>query len=106
MDTSQSSSSPNNKFLINVITSQGGGGHTLVHERYNADWVQHKEVGLVIRSFRNIAQAVEKFLQPENFARYRANVAAHDNRAVFEISDNLQKILATSYKITLPEPLN
>lgn len=79
---------------------------TLVHERYNADWVQQKEVGLVIRSFRNIAQAVEKFLQPENFARYRANVAAHDNQAVFEISDNLQKILATSYKTTLPEPLN
>ncbi|BAZ50012.1 processive diacylglycerol beta-glucosyltransferase [Nostoc sp. NIES-4103] len=73
---------------------------TLIHERYNADCVEQKEVGLVVRNFRNIDQAVKKFLQPENFARYRANVAAVNNRAVFEISDNLQKILANSYKTT------
>ncbi|QSJ20164.1 hypothetical protein JYQ62_16490 [Nostoc sp. UHCC 0702] len=73
---------------------------TLIHERYNADWVEQKEVGLVVRNFRNIDGAVKKFLQPENFARYRANVAAVNNRAVFEISDNLQKILANSYKTT------
>ncbi len=69
---------------------------TLINERNNADWIQHKEVGLVIRSFQNIAQALEKFLQPENFARYRANVAALNNRAVFEIPDILHQILATS----------
>ena len=74
---------------------------TLIHERYNAEWVQQKEVGLVIPSFRNIAQAVEQFLQPEIFARYRANVAAVNNRAVFEISDSLQNILATTYKTTV-----
>ncbi|WP_051470321.1 glycosyltransferase [Fischerella sp. PCC 9605] len=75
---------------------------TLINERYNANWIQHKEVGLVIRSFRNIAQALEKFLQPEHFARYRANVAALNNRAVFEIPDILHQILATSNKTTLP----
>ncbi|MFN6568080.1 MGDG synthase family glycosyltransferase [Dendronalium sp. ChiSLP03b] len=78
---------------------------TLIHERYNTDWIQQQEVGLVIPSFRNIAVAVEQFLQPENFARYRANVAAVDNRAVFEIPDILQKILATSYKTTVAEAL-
>lgn len=73
---------------------------TLVHERYNADWVEQKQVGLVIPSFRNIAQAVEQFLQPENFARYQANIEAVNNRAVFEISELLQQVLAASYKTT------
>lgn len=70
---------------------------TLINERYNADWVQQKQVGLVIRSFRNIAQELEQFLQPENFAQYRANVAALNNRAVFEIPDILQNILTNTY---------
>ncbi|MBD0347483.1 MAG: UDP-N-acetylglucosamine--LPS N-acetylglucosamine transferase, partial [Coleofasciculus sp. Co-bin14] len=70
-----------------------------------ADWVEEKEVGLVVRNFRNIDRAVEKFLQPENFARYRANVAAVNNQSVFEISDNLQKILATTYKTTEIAPV-
>jgi 1,2-diacylglycerol 3-beta-galactosyltransferase len=78
---------------------------TLIHERYNADWVEEKEVGLVIPSFRNIAQAVEQFLEPKNFARYRANIAAANNRAVFEITDYLQQILATHYNTTVAEPL-
>jgi len=76
---------------------------TLPQEQYNTDWIQQKEVGLVLPSFRNIARAVEKFLQPENFGRYRANVAAVNNRAVFEIPDILHKILATSYKITVTD---
>jgi 1,2-diacylglycerol 3-beta-galactosyltransferase len=78
---------------------------TLIHERYNADWVEEKEVGLVIPSFSNIAQAVEQFLEPENFARYRANIAAVNNRAVFEITDYLQQILATHYNTTVAETL-
>ena len=78
---------------------------TLPQERYITEWLQQKQAGLVIRNFRNIAQAVEKLLQPENFARYRANVAAINNQAVFEIPDILQKILATSYKTTVTEAL-
>lgn len=76
---------------------------TLIHERYNADWVEEKEVGLVLPSFRNIAQAVEKFLEPKNFARYRTNIAAVNNRAVFEVTDILQQILAKSYPATIAE---
>lgn len=74
---------------------------TLPQERYNTELIQQKQVGLVISSFRNIAQAVEKFLQPETFTRYRANVTAMNNRAVFEIPDILQEILATTYKTTV-----
>ncbi|MCC5632404.1 hypothetical protein LC613_32760 [Nostoc sphaeroides CHAB 2801] len=73
---------------------------TMPQERYNTDWIQQQQVGLVIRSFRDIDRAVEQFLEPENFARYRANVAAVNNRAVFEIPDILQKILANNYKTT------
>lgn len=68
---------------------------TLPQERYAADWIQEKQVGITIPSFRNIHKAVEKFIEPENFARYRANVAAINNQAVFEIPDILNQILTT-----------
>lgn len=77
---------------------------TVPQEQYNTEWIQQQQVGLVIRSFQDIDRAVEQFLQPENFARYRENVAAVNNRAVFEIPDILQKILATN-KTTVAEPL-
>ncbi|ARV58022.1 UDP-N-acetylglucosamine--LPS N-acetylglucosamine transferase [Nostocales cyanobacterium HT-58-2] len=78
---------------------------TLIQERYNADWVEQQQVGLVISNFRNIDKAVKKFLEPENFARYRANVAAVNNRAVFEISDILQNILAKSYNTAVTKAM-
>ncbi len=78
---------------------------TLRQEKYNADWVREKQVGLVIPSFRHIQKAVEQFLEPENLARYRANVSAINNRAVFEIPEILQQILATSDERKVARPL-
>jgi UDP-N-acetylglucosamine:LPS N-acetylglucosamine transferase len=66
---------------------------TLPQERYNAEWVVEKQVGLVLRSFRYIVQAVAELLQPENYRRFREKAAAQQNRAVFEIPDILEKIL-------------
>ena len=66
---------------------------TLPQERYNAEWVIEKQVGLVVRNFRNIAAAVRSLLAPANFARCRAHAAALNNRAVFEIPDILEQIL-------------
>jgi 1,2-diacylglycerol 3-beta-galactosyltransferase len=66
---------------------------TLPQERYNADWVLEKQVGLVVRSFRQITQTVEELLDPANFARYRNNAAAMNNRAVFEIPGMLREII-------------
>ncbi len=66
---------------------------TLPQERYNADWVFAKQVGLVVRNFRQIARTVEELLDPANFARYRGNAAAVNNRAVFEIPGMLHEIL-------------
>jgi 1,2-diacylglycerol 3-beta-galactosyltransferase len=66
---------------------------TLPQERYNADWVLAKQVGLVERDFRQITQTVEELLDPANFARYRSNAAAMNNRAVFEIPGMLREIV-------------
>jgi 1,2-diacylglycerol 3-beta-galactosyltransferase len=66
---------------------------TLPQERYNADWVLAKQVGLVVGDFGQIAQTVEELLEPGNFARFRSNAAAVNNRAVFEIPGMLQEIL-------------
>jgi 1,2-diacylglycerol 3-beta-galactosyltransferase len=66
---------------------------TLPQERYNAAWVLERQVGLVLRSFRQITQTVEELLDPANFARYRSNAAAMSNQAVFEIPGMLQEIL-------------
>ena len=67
---------------------------TLPQERYAADWIKEKEVGLAIPSFRNIYQVVEESIEPKNIARYRANVAAINNQAVFEIPDIFNNIIA------------
>jgi 1,2-diacylglycerol 3-beta-galactosyltransferase len=66
---------------------------TLPQERYNADWVTEKHVGLVLRDFGRITPTVEELLDPSNFARFRNNAAAINNRAVFEIPGNLNEIL-------------
>jgi len=65
---------------------------TLPQERYNVDWVIEKQVGLVVRSFRHISRTAEELLDPANFARYRRNAAAVNNRAVLEIPGMLQEI--------------
>jgi UDP-N-acetylglucosamine:LPS N-acetylglucosamine transferase len=66
---------------------------TLPQERFNARWVQEKDVGLVVKNFQEIAAAATELLRPENFRKFRANAAAINNRAVFEIPDILRGIL-------------
>ena len=66
---------------------------TLPQERYNADWVLEQEVGLVLKSFREIEPAVAQMIEPSTLARYQANAAGLNNRAVFEIPEMLEKIL-------------
>jgi UDP-N-acetylglucosamine:LPS N-acetylglucosamine transferase len=66
---------------------------TLPQERYNTEWVQENQVGIVLDSFKNIARAIEELLEPGNFARLRANAAAVQNRAIHEIPDILDSIL-------------
>jgi 1,2-diacylglycerol 3-beta-galactosyltransferase len=66
---------------------------TLPQERYNADWVLERQVGLVVRSFRKIDKAVGRLIEPAALAQYRANAGLVENRAVFEIPEILARIL-------------
>lgn len=69
---------------------------TMPQERYNARWLRENGLGIVVRSYRRVAGAVGELLEPANFNRCRANAAALHNRAVFEIPDFLETILAAA----------
>jgi UDP-N-acetylglucosamine:LPS N-acetylglucosamine transferase len=69
---------------------------TLPQERYNATWVQEKQVGLVVRNFDTIADDVARLLEAPTFAKFRGNAKQMRTRALFEIPDILSRILQTS----------
>jgi hypothetical protein len=66
---------------------------TLPQERYNTKWVREKRVGIVLKDFDAIVEGVNELLEPERLAEFRRNVAALNNRAVFEIPEILGKLL-------------
>jgi hypothetical protein len=76
---------------------------TLPQERYNAQWVREKEVGIVVRSRREVARAVAELLEPARLEKFRAHAAAMNNRAVFEIPAIFEKILSATLENVLAE---
>jgi len=77
---------------------------TLPQERYNADWVLEKQLGLVVRGPHQVPAAVKVLLERGNLARYRAQAAAIRNRAVYEIPGILRRIVEGSSAGPVPEP--
>lgn len=75
---------------------------TLPQERYNADWIQEQGVGLVLNNFRGIEPAVRELLAGNHLQTMKKNMAAIENRAVFEIPPILQKILDDTPTPELP----
>jgi UDP-N-acetylglucosamine:LPS N-acetylglucosamine transferase len=71
---------------------------TLPQERYNAEWVEEKHVGIVLHSFKEIVSGVGRLLNRARLAEFRKNVAALNNRAVFEIPEILAKLLDESFE--------
>ena len=69
---------------------------TLPQERYNAEWIVEKQVGLVVRGPHQIPSAVRELLERGNLARFQANAAALHNRAVYEIPGILRRIVEGS----------
>ena len=65
---------------------------TLPQERYNTEWIREKRVGVVLKTFRDINAGLCELLDPGNFMRFRANAAAIQNRALFEIPDILETL--------------
>jgi UDP-N-acetylglucosamine:LPS N-acetylglucosamine transferase len=69
---------------------------TLPQERYNTEWVTEKCVGIVLHSFKEIVEGVRQILEPARLAEFRKNVAALNNRAIFEIPGMLAQLLGES----------
>ena len=66
---------------------------TLPQERYNTEWVQEQQVGIVLKSFKEVVAGVNRILNPATLAKFQQNVAAQNNQAVFEIPEILAKLL-------------
>ncbi len=68
---------------------------TLPQERYNAEWVEEQKVGISLRSFkREITGAVGRMLDARERRDFAENVNRQKNRAVFEIPEILERIMA------------
>jgi glycosyl transferase family 28 len=74
---------------------------TLPQERYNAEWVREKRVGIVLKSFDDVVAGAQEMLDPQNLSEFRKNVATLNNRAIFEIPEILARLLgeATTEKL-------
>ena len=70
---------------------------TLPQERYNAQWVREKKVGLVVHNHRQTASAVAELLKPGELACLQERAGNMHNRAVFEIPQIFEKILSASH---------
>jgi len=75
---------------------------TLPQERFNAEWVTQKKVGVVLKSFEDVVSGVQEMLDPAKLADFKKNVAAQNNRAIFEIMEILEKLLASSNETSSP----
>src|SRR6266446_9588463 len=73
---------------------------TLPQERYNAEWVKEKGVGIVLKSFEDVVEGVKRMLDPAALVRFRGNVAAQNNLAVFEIPQILAELLGEANSAT------
>jgi UDP-N-acetylglucosamine:LPS N-acetylglucosamine transferase len=65
---------------------------TMPQERYNADWIEEQQVGLVLDSFKGIRKGVAHLMERRH--EFCENVRRIHNRAVFEIPDILEEILS------------
>src|ERR1700730_16625118 len=58
---------------------------TMPQERYNGPWLAEKRLGIVVRDFRKVGDALEQLLEKSTFAELRQNVSRYKNYAVFEV---------------------
>jgi Glycosyltransferase family 28 C-terminal domain len=70
---------------------------TMPQERYNTEWVEDNGVGVVLDSFKMIREGVAEVA--DDIEPYRARVKRIYNRAVFEIPDILERILAPPARV-------
>jgi len=64
---------------------------TLPQERYNAEWVAEKGFGIVVPTFREIAPAVKRLIEPATFEEFRRRTNTYSNHALEEVSAILDR---------------
>ena len=67
---------------------------TMVQERYNTEWIARNQFGVVLRSFSEIVSGIETILGPEWMGQFRSRLGTFNNRAVFEIPEMLEALIA------------
>jgi UDP-N-acetylglucosamine:LPS N-acetylglucosamine transferase len=70
---------------------------TMPQERYNTEWVLENEVGVVLDSYKAIRAGVAQVT--DDIAKFKASVGRIENRAVFEIPQILENILAAPVRV-------
>src|SRR3984957_7267744 len=70
---------------------------TMPQERYNTEWVEENALGVVLDSFKAIRTGVAQVA--DHIDLYRASVRRIQNRAVFEIPEILERILAAPVRL-------
>jgi hypothetical protein len=71
------------QFHLPVIVERNA--RTLPQERYNAEWVTENGYGIVVPSFKKIAPAVQRLLEPATFEKFRQKVNQYSNRVLSEV---------------------
>ena len=66
-------------------------GKTLPQERYNAQWVAEMGFGIVVPTFREIAPAVQRLIEPSTFGEFLRKTNTYSNRALFEVAEILEQ---------------
>jgi len=67
---------------------------TMPQERYNTEWIMQNQLGIVVRSFSEIGGAVATMIDAKQSRHFRTRVRKVNNRAVFEIPEILDEIMA------------
>jgi 1,2-diacylglycerol 3-beta-galactosyltransferase len=70
------------------------GARTMAQERFNVEWIREQGVGIPVRSVRAIPRAVDELMRPGVRRRMLRNIGKLNNRAVFEVPEILDRILA------------
>jgi 1,2-diacylglycerol 3-beta-galactosyltransferase len=69
---------------------------TMIQERFNTEWIEENEVGIVVPSFSRVAGAVRTMLSPARRRQFLSRIDQLNNRAVFEIVDVLERLMAAA----------
>ncbi|HEX8814178.1 MAG TPA: glycosyltransferase [Terriglobales bacterium] len=71
---------------------------TLPQERYNAQWVTEKGYGIVLNNFKQIAEGVQRLLEPSAFAEFRRRAGTYSNLALLEVPVILDEVFKRAQK--------